>query len=1330
MSESVQNLESVGRELNVTLGEARTALEAYVEQPENFALLERCAVELHTVRGVLQVLEIHGAALLAEETEQVARYLVATRSEKKNQAESLDALMRAMVQLGSYLERVLAGGRDLALVLLPLLNDLRAVRGGALLSEGTLLLLNLKSDRQAQPVAGADAREGVQVWARRLRPRYQLGLVGWIRGERADQHLAVLSEVAQRLEQVVTTQPVFQLWWVVGAVIEALQERGLSSGVSVKRLLGLADRELKRLYELGEASYAVKPPVDLLNNLLYYVGRSGSSGPRVTAVRASFRLTELLAVDDEAVDQERENLSAPSVKLMQTVAQAIREDLDKVKDVLDIFVRRGGGQPQQLQPQVDLLRKIGDTLGVLGLGDLRGAVQGETERLAAIATGKAPADQGALVNIAATLISVEDRLDANLVGMILPRQKAAEGSDAEFQQVQSAVLRECILNLARLKESIAQNVGGTLDSAGRDAWPELMRGLKAGLLMLGKSRAVEVVDAVQRQLAPVMAHGGGRLTGVGLDRLADAIVSLEYYMETLQAGRNDPWYMLDNAQASLAALNEEPVAVMPADVVEQANFAATVALSPAASAQAAAAAAAAHAGTQRVVPVASAAAGDPELVALFLEEAGEELQKIERNFPVWEHNPLDVAALQTVRRCMHTLKGSGRMVGATDLGDFAWAMENLLNRLLDNTLSRTPAISATLREGVAALPELVTQLRTGAAPGADVIGLIARAHALAANRAEAQAEAPAPDTPARPAGPAAPPPAQVAAVAGPAATAGELSTGPIALRQGSAALAPGAALGPAVAGAAAMAFAPLLDEPEPDLVPELAPAVPAAPADDAQSSDDVLRDIYTREAQTHIVAVRAWLAGAAGRPAPHELPEPVYRACHTLSGSSKMAEIRHGVRLAQPLDHWIRKAFESRAGLTDPDLGLLADCMSAMEAVVGHLDESTGYFLAHGPLVERIGAAEKDLDARVAAAAEAPGSPRPAPTALMEAPAGSMPAGPLSAEYLLAESGSAEPDISSTAAFAAAFEAVAAVPYDDPVPAPVAEPLPSPAAPELVLRAASLTPAADAPAPCVPAAAPVPAASTALAAASVPAAAPASAPAPGAAAAPESEPEPMPETDYDPEVAGIFCDEATELLEVCQNGLAEWRANQGDARQLAALKRPLHTLKGGARMAGITTMGNLSHELETLVDRIDTGQVAPDGAFDLLQSGMDELGRMRDQVAVGAGVVPARALIRRIHTLTNPQAAASVATAAPAPAAISEAAAPAPVAISMPAASVPADAPVPAEAPAPGDARAPADAGAPPAPVPEAAAPEPAAAPESALETMTVEELTALFGEP
>src|ERR1700689_5232147 len=427
---ATQTLHTVAREISVALADGRAALEAHVEQPGNMELLERCRHELHQVQGVLRLLEIYGAALLAEEMEQVARYLIGLGTERKNQDEALDALMRSMVQLPSYLERVLAGGRDLALILLPLLNDLRAVRGSSLLSEGTLLLLNLKSDRQAQPANTAgEAPLTIEQWGRRLRPRFQLGLVGWIRGERPDQNLAMLAEVAHKLEQVATRQPVFQLWWVTGAVIEALQEHGLTGGVSIKRLLGLADREIKRLYELTEARYAQSPAVELLNNLLYYVGRAESKGPRVTAVRASFRLNEMLP-GDVAGEQDRESLSAPSVKLMQTVAAAIREDLSKVKDVLDIFVRRGSGQPQTLAPQVEMLHKIGDTLGVLGLGELRAAVQGETERLEKIVSGTLQPEHSLLVDIAATLIGVEDKLDGRLVGMILPRARTPESAES------------------------------------------------------------------------------------------------------------------------------------------------------------------------------------------------------------------------------------------------------------------------------------------------------------------------------------------------------------------------------------------------------------------------------------------------------------------------------------------------------------------------------------------------------------------------------------------------------------------------------------------------------------------------------------------------------------------------------------------------------------------------------------------------------------------------------------------------------------------------------------------------------------------------------------
>ena len=65
------------------------------------------------------------------------------------------------------------------------------------------------------------------------------------------------------------------------------KQGGIDGNVSVKRLLGHVDRELRRLQQHGEARYAEVPPIELVNNLLFYVARARSSGPRVAAVRSS-----------------------------------------------------------------------------------------------------------------------------------------------------------------------------------------------------------------------------------------------------------------------------------------------------------------------------------------------------------------------------------------------------------------------------------------------------------------------------------------------------------------------------------------------------------------------------------------------------------------------------------------------------------------------------------------------------------------------------------------------------------------------------------------------------------------------------------------------------------------------------------------------------------------------------------------------------------------------------------------------------------------------------------------------------------------------------------
>ncbi len=1136
--ETANALAVVSQELMETIRNAHLALEDCVDGRGGSAALVRCGQLLHQVGGALKITETYGAALLAEEMESVCTYLATLRA-GKGREDGLDALTRAMVQLPIYIERLLGGGRDIALVLLPLLNDLRAARGQPLLSEGTLLLLNLSPQRKKVPEAApAGSGEDPVNVARKLRPKFQLALLGWIQGGDNARHLEALANAISALERSANRDDMYQLWWVVGGVLESLQNGGLETSVALKRLLGQTDRQIKRLIDEGLEAFDNHPVTDLLNNLLYYVARSSHAGERISEIRAAFNLAELLP-GDEQVEHAREALSAPSVKLMETVAGAIKEDLARVKDVLDIFVRTGMSNAAELVPQLDLLKKISDTLGVLGLGELRGDIDSEIERLKDIVSDGGPIEEKTIIDIASTLLKVEDRLDQQLVRLIVPSEPPPQEQvdeplppeeDADYKQVAEAVMRESIINLARIKETYSQSMVSKGSSQGIDAVPGLIRGIKAGLLMLNKTRAMQVVEKVGELLTLALAGAGpGRLTQKETDRLADAIVSIEYYMETVKAGRSEPWYMLDNAEACISVLSDLENR-LKAEEAEADTATSSTERIAAPDVDEIAATEKAPAPEQQLTTVMPPAAPvvaenaehlDPELLELFIEEAKEEIVTISRNLPAWADAPDDMETLITVRRSFHTLKGSGRMVGAERIGEFAWSVENLMNRLINKTLVRTPPMIEFVLDAARALPELVEQLEVGAEPEADITLLMARANAFAEGD----------------------PNASVLTVAPAQADAAE-------------------------DGAAALEM------------------------------DPVLLDIFAKETAGHLRVIHDYLEACAGHRPPFHVTDKLYRACHTLHGSANMANVDRGVAVAGALNKFVRRVYEHKVGFQESGVAALKAAAKALETIVADINQPARSRSDFAVLIEHIG----NLTAGVE----------------VEAPREEPPTGD-----------------------AAPFE-------------------PQPAE--------------------------------------------------------ESE-----EVAYDAEIAAIFSEEAAELLESADQSLDAWKKDRDSRDPIEALKRHLHTLKGGARMAGITAMGNLSHEIEALLINVDDGRIEPsDRIDDVLQQSIDELHRMRDMVIAGKGVTANTELERRLRDINAGKAAPAPTTVEEIPADVeaSEAAAftiePEDT-LSMVIVDTPLDDEV-AEIATPADEPAPESPPEPePAPPPEAAAPEPApAVPEPA----------------
>ncbi len=103
------------------------------------------------------------------------------------------------------------------------------------------------------------------------------------------------------------------------------------------------------------------------------------------------------------------------------------------------------------------------------------------------------------------------------------------------------------------------------------------------------------------------------------------------------------------------------------------------------------------------------------------------------------------------------------------------------------------------------------------------------------------------------------------------------------------------------------------------------------------------------------------------------------------------------------------------------------------------------------------------------------------------------------------------------------------------------------------------------------------------------------------------------------EILDIFVEEADELLEEMESALSRWDAGREDTAPLTDVLRVLHTLKGGARLAGQSALGNLAHDLEQrLSEAQQQGAPWPESLFLDVQQGHDAL--LKDIERLRAGL--------------------------------------------------------------------------------------------------------------
>ena len=125
---------------------------------------------------------------------------------------------------------------------------------------------------------------------------------------------------------------------------------------------------------------------------------------------------------------------------------------------------------------------------------------------------------------------------------------------------------------------------------------------------------------------------------------------------------------------------------------------------------------------------------DDEVLEIFIEEIEEVLETIGRHFHQWQADLDDEEALIELRKAFHTLKVSSRMVGATVLGALAWSIEDMLNRVLDNSIRPGISMVSLTADVILSVPGGLEYFKNRNQQAFKVDEMIARANAIAAGK--------------------------------------------------------------------------------------------------------------------------------------------------------------------------------------------------------------------------------------------------------------------------------------------------------------------------------------------------------------------------------------------------------------------------------------------------------------------------------------------------------------------------------------------------------------------------------------------------------------------
>lgn len=557
---NLASLKMVHDELVATIEQSAVRLEQFAQDRNNGELLQNCIDGIKQIRGILSLIQLRGVDLLADE---LATHITdITLGEDEKTDAKLELLTASFFILPRYLEYCTQTARSMAMLLVPHINELRLARKAAPLPESYFYpLTGIKPNPRVLPSRQALA-EDLSSLVRRLRHMYQTALLNVLKGVQVKASLGMMTRALQRLESASIGAPLSNFWWLARTTLTALAEKNMQLGKGRKMLLSAIEREIKRFQFEGSAVLEREVDPALQKELLYILALSNSDTEQTQAVLSAYGIGRLTYTEAELA-REMEFLNGPSANTISSMVAVLTDELHSTKNILERAAQGGAELLSESPELLDTLKKVADILAIVGLIAPSNSLKQEIVKIADWQANHTPVSPDELLVVADTLLYVESTIaglsNANLsdekVAQINALSRDAAMANNQIAEAEKIVIDEAETGLLLVKRALSafaesnydkghiRNIVGTLDS------------VRGGMFLLGLPRAAKVLAGCMRFVEEdLLANDQHPAVQHLLETFADAVISLEYYLDAIKLDKNADTSVLQIAEESLQAL--------------------------------------------------------------------------------------------------------------------------------------------------------------------------------------------------------------------------------------------------------------------------------------------------------------------------------------------------------------------------------------------------------------------------------------------------------------------------------------------------------------------------------------------------------------------------------------------------------------------------------------------------------------------------------------------------------------------------------------------------------------------------------------------------------